>query len=201
MKMVSKVYFEQTALVHLDFLYNLALKITRNEDDAQDLVQETFLRAYRFFDKYEPGTNCKAWLYRILKNTFINNYRKQHRRPNEVDFDSIEETQETQVTSNGLKKSDPEETLLNSILKEDVRHAFEQLPPGYREALALSLVGGYSYREIADMMACPIGTIMSRIHRARKLMQGQLTQHAVGRPWAAAPAGTTLAGRVAGAAR
>jgi RNA polymerase sigma-70 factor, ECF subfamily len=201
MMMVSKIYFEQTALIHLDFLYNLALKITRNEDDAQDLVQETFLRAYRFFDKYEPGTNCKAWLYRILKNTFINNYRKQHRRPSEVDFDSIEETQEAHVTTTGLKKSDPEETLLNSILKEDVRHAFEQLPPGYREALALSLVGGFSYKEISDMMGCPIGTIMSRIHRARKLMQKQLTQHAVGRPWAAAPSGEALGGRASAAAR
>jgi RNA polymerase sigma-70 factor (ECF subfamily) len=191
--MVSKAYFEQTALIHLDFLFNLALKITRNEDDAQDLVQETFLRAYRFFDKYEPGTNCKAWLYRILKNTFINHYRKQHRRPNEVDFDSIEETQESQVETTGLPKSDPEKSLLNSILKEDVRRAFELLPPGYREALSLSLIGGFSYREISDMMGCPIGTIMSRIHRARKLMQRQLTPHAVGKSWAAAPARAALA--------
>ena len=194
--MVSKAYFEQTALVHLDFVYNLALKITRNEDDAQDLVQETFLRAFRFFDKYEPGTNCKAWLYRILKNTFINHYRKQHRRPSEVSFDSIEETQESQVESSGSKKTDPEKILLNSILKEDVRRAFELLPPGYREALALSLVGGFSYREISDMMSCPIGTIMSRIHRARKLMQKQLTQHAAGKPWAAAPARAVLAAGV-----
>ena len=181
--MVSRAYFEQTALIHLDFLYNLALKITRNEDDAQDLVQETFLRAYRFFDKYEPGTNCKAWLYRILKNTFINHYRKQHRRPNEVDFESIEETQESQVEHMGMRPADPEATLMNSILKEDVQHAFETLPPGYREALMLSLVGGFSYREIADMMDCPIGTIMSRIHRARKLMQKQLGGHTPDRGW------------------
>ena len=136
--MVSKAYFEQTALIHHDFLSNLALKITRNEDDAQDLVQETFLRAYRFFDKYEPGTNCKAWLYRILKNTFINNYRKQHRRPSEVDFEAIEETQESQVKHTTYRPGDPEETLINSLLKEDVRQAFEQLPDDYREALALS---------------------------------------------------------------
>jgi len=182
--MVSRAYFEQTALIHLDFLYSLALKITRNEDDAQDLVQETILRAYRFFDKYEPGTNCKAWLYRILKNTFINHYRKQHRRPSEVDFEAIEETQETQVKHQGLRPGDPEETLINSFLKKDVREAFELLPEDYREALALSLVEGFSYREIAQMMHCPIGTVMSRIHRARKLMQKQLKSHAEGRAWA-----------------
>jgi RNA polymerase sigma-70 factor (ECF subfamily) len=182
--MVSKAYFEQTALIHLDFLYNLALKITRNEDDAQDLVQETFMRAYRFFDKYEPGTNCKAWLYRILKNTFINHYRKQHRRPSEVDFDAIEETQETQVKQTGLKQGDPEETLLNSMLKKDVRQAFAQLPQDYREALFLSLVEGFSYREIAEIMKCPIGTVMSRIHRGRKLMQRELKGHTAGKSWA-----------------
>ena len=181
--MVSRSYFEQTALVHIDFLYNLALKITRNEDDAQDLVQETYLRAYRFFDKYEPGTKCKAWLYRIMKNTFINHYRKQHRRPSEVDFDSIEETQESHVRSSSSWPQSPEQTLINSIIRDDVRNAFLQLPQGYREALALSLLGGKSYKEIADMMDCPIGTIMSRIHRARKLMQKQLTTHAEEKSW------------------
>lgn len=182
--MVSRTYFEQTALVHLDFLYSLALKITRNEDDAQDLVQETFLRAYRFFDKYEPGTNCKAWLYRILKNTFINHYRKAHRRPNEVDFDAIEEIHERELEPQGMKIPDPEETLLNSVLRDDVRQAFLSLPKGYREALALSLIGDFSYKEIAEMLGCPIGTIMSRIHRARKLMQKQLAIHAADHSWA-----------------
>jgi RNA polymerase sigma-70 factor, ECF subfamily len=156
--MVSRTYFEQTALVHLDFLFNVAVKITRNEDDAQDLVQETFLRAFRFFDKYEPGTNCKAWLYRILKNTFINRYRQQ------------------------------QESFMNNMLRTDVRQALEKLPADYREALFLSLVEGFSYREIAEMVGCPIGTVMSRIHRARKLMQRSLTAHSQGRPWSAAPA-------------
>jgi RNA polymerase sigma-70 factor (ECF subfamily) len=176
--MVSRTYFEQTALIHIDFLYNLALKITRNEDDAQDLVQETFLRAYRFFDKYEPGTNCKAWLYRIMKNTFINHYRKQHRRPSEVDFDAIEGINESHVESSSGQFMDPQEELLTSVLREDVRAAFLGLPKPYREALALSLIGGFSYKEIADSMGCPIGTIMSRIHRARKLMQKELGHHA-----------------------
>ena len=190
--MESGACFEQTAWVHVDFLYNMAVKMTRNEDDAHDLVQETFLRAYRFFDKYEPGTNCKAWLCQILKNSLINRYRQQHRRPSEVDFDCIEEIREGLIHVTGLKLGDPEETLLNSMLNEDVRQALEQLPPGFREALSLSLVGGFSYREIADRMGCPIGTIMSRVHRARKLMQKRLQQHAAGRPWA------TVQGRSAG---
>jgi RNA polymerase sigma-70 factor, ECF subfamily len=183
--MVSGEYFEQTAFVHHDFLYKMAVKVTRNEDDAKDLVQETFLRAFRFFDKYEPGTNCRAWLRQILMNTFINRYRQQHRRPSEVDFDYIEETRESQVQDAGLKLSNPEETLLNSILKEDVRQALVQLSPHYRGALLLSLMGGLSYREIADRTGCPIGTIMSRIHRARKIMQKRLLPHAEGKPWTA----------------
>lgn len=191
--MVSRAYFEQTALVHLDFLYNIAVKITRNEDDAQDLVQETFLRAFRFFDKYEPGTNCKAWLYRILKNTFINHYRQQHRRPSEVDFDSIEETHEVHVRHTGSKPANPEQDLMNSMLRDDVRSALEKLPADYREALFLSLVEGFSYREIAEMVGCPIGTVMSRIHRARKLMQRALTVHGQGRPWSSLPVGSRLA--------
>jgi RNA polymerase sigma-70 factor (ECF subfamily) len=186
--MVSRTYFEQTALVHLDFLFNVAVKITRNEDDAQDLVQETFLRAFRFFDKYEPGTNCKAWLYRILKNTFINRYRQQHRRPSEVDFDAIEETHEVQVKHMGLKLGDPEESFMNNVLRTDVRQALDKLPADYREALFLSLVEGFSYREIAEMVGCPIGTVMSRIHRARKLMQRTLTSHSQGHTWSAARA-------------
>lgn len=185
--MVSRAYFEQTALVHLDFLNNIAVKITRNEDDAQDLVQETFMRAFRFFDKYEPGTNCKAWLYRILKNTFINHYRQQHRRPSEVDFEAIEETHEVQVKHTGLKHGDPEESLINSMLRAEVRQALETLPSDYREALFLSLVEGFSYREIAEMVGCPIGTVMSRIHRARKLMQRALSVHTNGRPWSSMP--------------
>lgn len=191
--MVSRAYFEQTALIHLDFLYGSAVKITRNEDDAQDLVQETVMRAFRFFDKYEPGTNCKAWLYRILKNTFINHYRQQHRRPSEVDFDAIEETHEAQVKHTGTKPGNPEENLLNSVLRNDVRLALEKLPADYREALFLSLVEGFSYREIAEMVGCPIGTVMSRIHRARKLMQRDLTSHDLGRAWSSPPAQRALA--------
>jgi RNA polymerase sigma-70 factor (ECF subfamily) len=192
--MVSVAYFEQTALVHLDYLYNMAVKMTRNENDAHDLVQETFLRAFRFFDKYKPGTNCKGWLCQILKNSLINRFRQQNRRPCEVGFDCIEETRESHVRDSGLKLGDPEETLLNSILNEDVRQAFDLLPQTFREAVSLALVDGFSYREIAGMVGCPVGTIMSRVHRARKIMQKQLVQHAGGKPWAAAQAPGAKAG-------
>ncbi len=176
--MAANADFEQTALVHQEFLLNLALQITRNPDDAQDLVQESLLRAYRFFHTYEPGSNCKGWLYRILKNTFINHYRKRSRRPNEVDYDLLEEMQEDLVRHSGRRRWDPEEELMNTRLSEDVRRAFEELQPEFREALFLSLVEGYSYREIALMMNTPVGTVMSRIHRAKKIMQRRLAVHA-----------------------
>ena len=182
--MTPQERFESTALSHLDFLYGMAMKITRNEEDAHDLVQETVLRAYRFFDKFEEGTNCKAWLYRIMKNTYINCYRKQRRRPSEVVLDSYDDLQEAQKDHQGLEQMDPEATLLNSILKEDVRHAFEQLPPEYREVVALTVGEGFSYKEVANLVGCPIGTVMSRLHRARKIMQKLLLGHASSHSWA-----------------
>jgi len=171
--------FENTVLIHLDFLYSMGLKITRNEDNAQDLLQETVLRAYRFFDKFKPGTNCKAWLYRIMKNTFINSYRKEQRRPNEVEFDAIEEIRESKVSPDVGHGLNPEQQYRNTRLHQDVQAAFDRLPEDYREALSLSLVEGFSYKEIADMMDCPIGTVMSRLHRARKQIQQHLVGHAL----------------------
>jgi len=182
--MDTAALFEQTALVHFSFLQRMAVRITRNEDDAQDLVQDTLLSAYRAFHTYKPGTNCRAWLCRILKNTRINRYRRQRRRPAEVDFDTIEEVLESHIRETSLKPCDPEEALLHGVLKEDVRRAFEELPPPFRRTLSLAVVGGYSYREIADIMSCPIGTVMSRTHRARVLTQQRLLPHAQGRPWA-----------------
>lgn len=176
--MAAQEQFESSVLVHLDFLYSMALKITRNDDNAQDLVQETVLRAYRFFDKFKPGTNCKAWLYRIMKNTFINNYRRDQRRPSEVEFDAIEEIRESKLELDNVSTLNPEQRYANSVLHGDVAWAFEQLPEDYREALTLSLVEGYSYKEIADLMDCPIGTVMSRLHRARKRIQQYLLGHA-----------------------
>jgi RNA polymerase sigma-70 factor, ECF subfamily len=182
--MESQERFESTALPHLDFLYGMAMKITRNEDDAHDLVQETMLRAYRFFNKFEEGTNCKAWLYRIMKNTFINHYRQQRRRPTELVLDNYEDIQESNRDQQNLESSDPEVHFFNSVLKADVRHAFEQLPTEYREVLALAAGEGFSYKEVAMMVGCPIGTVMSRLHRARKIMQKHLLAHASSHSWA-----------------
>lgn len=175
--MASTVSFEREALAHFGFLQKLALKITRNEDDAQDLVQETVLRAFKSFGTYQPGTNCRGWLCRILRNTFINHYRKQRKRANDVHFDDVEETLESQAPEWGLGQSDPENALVNSALNEDVHRVFAQLPPGYGKPLRLLLEEGLSYREIAGIMGCPVGTTMSRIHRARKLAQKQLMPH------------------------
>ncbi len=182
---VEEALFEETVLVHFRFLHNMALKITRNEDDAQDLVQEAILRAYRFFDKYEPGTNCRAWLYRIMKNTFINSYRKQRRQPGGPSYDEMEEVLEAEADAPAASV-DPQASLINNRLREDVAVALEALPQDYRTALSLSLVEGFSYKEIAGMMSCPIGTVMSRIHRGRLLMQKQLRHHAVQADWWAA---------------
>ena len=179
---VEEALFEETVLVHFRFLHNMALKITRNEDDAQDLVQETILRAYRFFHKYEAGTNCRAWLYRIMKNTFINGYRKQRRQPSGAPYDELEEILETESDAPAAQ-TDPQASLINRRLQEDVARALATLPPDYRTALSLSLVEGFSYKEIAETMHCPIGTVMSRIHRGRLLMQKQLRHHAEECEW------------------
>lgn len=178
---VSEAVFEETVMVHYRFLHGMALKITRSEDDAQDLVQETVLRAYRFFDKYEPGTNCKAWLYRIMKNTFINSYRRQKRQPSGPAFEEMEEVFEGEVAI--PSNTDPQASLVNRRLREDVAQAMETLPADYRTALALCLVEGFSYKEIAEMVGCPIGTVMSRIHRGRMLLQKQLHHLAVETEW------------------
>lgn len=159
----------------------MALKITRSEDDAQDLVQETVLRAYRFFDKYEPGTNCKAWLYRIMKNTFINSYRKQKRQPSGPVFEDMEEVFESEVAI--PSSTNPQASLINRRLREDVAQAMESLPADYRTALVLCLVEGFSYKEVAGKVGCPIGTVMSRIHRGRLALQKQLRHLAEETDW------------------
>lgn len=179
---VSESEFEETVLCHFAFLHSMALKITRSEDDAQDLVQETILRAYRFFDKYEQGTNCKAWLYRIMKNTFINNYRKTRRHQAETSYEEIEEVLDAEVDAPAAT-ADPQASFINSRLREEVAEALELLPSDYRFALSLSLVDGFSYKEIAKRMGCPIGTVMSRIHRGRLILKEKLAPLAAETGW------------------
>ena len=167
--------FEEVAIVHMDGLYNLALKLTRSAPEAEDLIQETYLRAYRSFDRFEQGTNCKAWLFRILRNCFINRYRSRRTRLETVGFSAIEGKMEAMVSDSWQSSpADPEEALTSARIDEAVQEALGEIPPEYRSALVLCLVEGFSYREVASILSCPIGTVMSRIHRARKLLQDRL---------------------------
>jgi RNA polymerase sigma-70 factor, ECF subfamily len=181
--------FERVALVHLPALYSMALRLTRNPAEAEDLLQDTVLRAFRFFDRYQAGTNAKAWLFRILRNSFINRYRTAQRRPEEVDFAKIEEVLESVVAlrepPGGLQG--PEEGLLARSLDEPIQTALRSLPADYRVVLLLAVVEGFSYKEIAATVDIPIGTVMSRLHRARKQMQSRLVSYARERGLAPAP--------------
>jgi RNA polymerase sigma-70 factor (ECF subfamily) len=169
--------FERVALVHLHSLYNMALRFTRNAADAEDLLQDTYVRAFRFFDRYQPGTNAKAWLFKILRNGFINRYRKAQKRPDEVDFSKIEEIFESLLEPR-QRLPGPEEELLAGSLDGPIEEALRALPEEYRSVLLLAAVEGFSYREIATTLDCPMGTVMSRLHRARKHMKSRLLNYA-----------------------
>jgi len=165
--------FETEALEHVDSVYRFALCMTKNESDAQDLVQDTYLRAYRFFDKFEEGTNCRAWLLRILKNTFINSIRRERRQPQMIHLPEMEENG-MELRSNG----DPEDEVFGDLLDDDVAAAMDGLPLAYRSVVLLADVEGFSYREIADIIGCPIGTVMSRLSRGRSLLRKRLQSYA-----------------------
>jgi RNA polymerase sigma-70 factor (ECF subfamily) len=173
--------FQETALPHFDALFNLALNLTRNRKDAEDLVQEAFLRAYRFFDSYESGTQIKAWLFRILRNTFINRYRSAKLRPEEVDFGKIEATYEQMIEETFLGRDpspSPEEILLHRTLDGEVQEALDQLSEEYRVVVLMALLEEMSYKEIASALSIPLGTVMSRLHRGRKMLQASLLEFA-----------------------
>lgn len=173
--------FERVALPHLNALFNLAVKLTHNRRDAEDLVQETYLRAYRFFDSFESGTQIKAWLFRILRNTFINRYRAAKVRPEEVDFHKIEAVYEQMVEETFLAAREaptPEQLVMDGVLDAEIQEALAGLPEEYRSVAILALVEGMSYREIAATLSIPLGTVMSRLHRARRMLQAALVDYA-----------------------
>ena len=171
--------FEAAAMPFVDALYNTAYRMTRNAEDAEDLVQETYLKAYRYYDKFEEGTNFKAWLFKIMKNTFINNYRKKQQAPALSDFAEIEESFENQVSEDATRQTkNPEEELLENVLDEDVQKALDKLPPDYRMVVILADLEGFSYKEIADILEVPVGTVMSRLYRGRRLLQEALYDYA-----------------------
>ena len=168
--------FEAEALRHLDALYRTALRMTRSEADAEDLVQETYIRAFRFKDQFTLGTNMKAWLFRILTNTFINTYRRKTAQPEVTDLEGIDEFSLYRRMADDRAAStspDPEAELLNSVVDTEVTNALEELPEKFRTTVLLD-VEGFSYKEIAEMLAIPIGTVMSRLHRGRKFLQKRL---------------------------
>ncbi|WP_408636848.1 sigma-70 family RNA polymerase sigma factor [Occultella aeris] len=171
--------FEDEAMPYLDQLYGAALRMTRNPADAEDLVQETFAKAYAAFHQYKPGTNLKAWLYRILTNTFINTYRKKQREPLQSDADTVEDWQIHRAashTSTGLRSAETE--ALDSLGDGEIKDALAELPEDFRLAVYLADVEGFAYKEIAEIMDTPIGTVMSRLHRGRAQLRKLLADHA-----------------------
>lgn len=172
--------FEREALPHMDALYNFALRMTSDPDEADDLLQETYLKAYRFFDKFEQGTNCKAWLFRIMKNSFINIYRRTSKEPAKVDYNDVEEFYHS-IRAESTDPNDLEEKIFSNILDDDVSTALEALPEEFRTVVILCDIEGFTYEEIADFVECPIGTVRSRLHRGRKMLRSQLYDYATQR--------------------
>lgn len=169
--------FNDEMIPHLDALYNFALRLTSEPNDAEDLVQDTVVKAYRFFDSYEKGTNAKAWLFRILKNSYINKYRKQSKKPQEVDYDEVSSFYES-IRAARTDTSDLEDRMYRDLMDDELSLALEDLPEDFRTVVLLCDVEGFTYEEIANMLDVPIGTIRSRLHRGRNLLKSQLFDYA-----------------------
>jgi RNA polymerase sigma-70 factor (ECF subfamily) len=176
----SKSDFEREAMPHMPALYAAALRMTRNERDAEDLVQDAMLRAYRFFDTFEAGTNCKAWLFRILTNAFCNRYREREREAEILsEAESSDANVEQFLAGSAVNGRDAESALLGRMISADVERALAAVPQDFRMAVILADLEDFSYKEIAEIMDCPAGTVMSRLYRGRKILQGLLHQYAV----------------------
>lgn len=171
--------FELEALPHMDALYRTALRMTKNQNDAEDLVQEAYVKAYRFWDKFEPGSNCRAWLFKIMTNIFINDYRSKSRTPVSVNVDDIDDNFLYGQLANLGPEDNPERRLFAKIFDDDIKKAIEELPDDFRLVVVLSFLEGFSYQEIADIADLQLGTVKSRLHRGRKLLQKQLFDYAI----------------------
>ena len=175
----KRTAFETEALPHLDALYRTALRMTRNQSDAEDLVQEAIIKAYRFWDKFEQGSNCRAWLFRIMTNIFINDYRAKSRAPVSVNVDEIDDDFLYGQLARKGEDDNPETRLFAKLFDDDVKKAIEELPEDFRMVVVLSFLEQFSYQEIADIMGLQLGTVKSRLHRGRKLLQKELLEYAV----------------------
>jgi RNA polymerase sigma-70 factor (ECF subfamily) len=177
----KRVEFERQALVHVDALFGAAYRLTRNPRDAEDLVQDSLLRAYRFWDSFQQDSNCKAWLLRIVTNTFINEYQRKKRTREVLDAATAEQntTDGVLVHAGADDKQSPERVMLHHAVSDDVQRALDALPDDFRTAVILCDMQGLSYKEIAEIMECPVGTVMSRLFRGRKLLAAALREFAV----------------------
>ena len=171
--------FEKEALPHMDALYRTALRMTKNVGDAEDLVQEALVKAYRFWDKFEPGSNCRAWLFKIMTNVFINEYRSKSRSPMSVNVDDIDDNYLYGQLATSSDGDNPEKELFAKMLDDDVKKAIDELPEDFRIVVVLSFIEGFSYQEIAEIANLQLGTVKSRLHRGRKLLQKELLDYAV----------------------
>lgn len=172
--------FEREALAHLDSVYATALRLTRSPSDAEDLVQDTVLKAYRFYDRFEAGTNLKAWLLKILTNTFINRYRRNTRERNVFEGADAAPVGDGVMSRSAMRGlTDPEGNAQRRLIAREIHAALDKLHEDYRLMIVLADVEQLAYREIAEIVGCPVGTVMSRLHRARKLVQEHLQQQAV----------------------
>ncbi|MBP9095921.1 MAG: sigma-70 family RNA polymerase sigma factor [Ignavibacteria bacterium] len=169
--------FNKEAMPHMKLLHNYAYRMTNNQLDADDLVQETYLRAFRFFHKFERGTNCKAWLFRIMKNLYINNYRKAQKEPGKVDYEEVENFFDS-IRSEKIDSNDLQQKVFSNLLDDELLIALNSLQDDFKTVVILCDLEGLSYEEIAEFLNCPVGTVRSRLHRGRKLLQMKLADYA-----------------------
>lgn len=176
-KIAYDLEYEKEFMPHIDSLYNFAYRLTTDEDDANDLVQETYMKAYRFFDSYEKGTNAKAWLFRILKNSFINEFRKKSKQPAKVDYNEVEgyyNSEDTEVDATTDLRNDS----VQELIGDEVANALNELDVDFRTIIILCDLEGFKYEEMAKILDIPIGTVRSRLHRARNLLKAKLEAYA-----------------------